>query len=125
VGVLCPPVHHEARFGYDEGAFSRTEDDPVYRRNRDRFVEASLKLAQRDALPFDVVLLDPRFELLAGRFKWFEDTQIYGTPTTWVLTPQLEVAGPPFFMNVYESDGRKLRYTPDDIARLIDRVLRP
>lgn len=143
VGVLCPPVHHEERFGYDAGAFlSRADDDPVYRANRARFVEASLELARHGDLPFDVVLFDPRLRLLAdagtgepgaitgprplwqGRFKWFEDSQTYGTPTTWVLTPQLTVPGPPFFMNVYESDGRKLRYTPDDVAALLDRVLR-
>ena len=87
------------------------------------FVEASLKLAERGALPFDLVLFDPRFRLLSGRFKWFRDTQTYGTPTTWVLTPRLDVIGPPFFMNVYESEGRKLRYGADDIAALIDRVL--
>ena len=126
VGVLCPPVRHEALFGYDEGAFGRQpDDDPVYRRNRDRFVEASRKLVDRADLPFDVVLFDPRFEMLDGRFKWFQDTQIYGTPTIWVLTPDMEVAGPPFFMNVYETEGRKLRYGPDDIAGLIDRVLQP
>ena len=28
-------------------------------------------------------------------------------------------------MNVYESNGRKLRYTPDDIAGLLERVLAP
>ena len=124
VGVLCPPVHHEALFGYKPGAFARQPDnDPVYQFNRERFVAASLKLAERDALPFDLVLFDPRFRLLSGRFKWFRDTQAYGTPTTWVLTPRLDVAGPPFFMNVYESDGRKLRYAADDIAALIDRVL--
>ena len=126
VGVLCPPVRHEVLFGYDEGAFGRRpDDDPVYRRNRDRFVEASLKLVERADLPFDVVLFDPRFEMLDGRFKWFQDDQIYGTPTTWVLTADMEVAGPPFYMNVYETEGRKLRYGPDDIAGLIDRVLQP
>ncbi len=124
VGVLCPPVHHEALFGYDKGAFARhPDDDPVYQFNRERFVKASQKLADRDALPFDLVLFDPRFRLLSGRFKWFRDTQVYGTPTTWVLTPGLIVAGPPFFMNVYESDGRKLRYAADDVAALIDRVI--
>ena len=126
VGVLCPPVRHEKLFGYDEGAFGRQpDDDPVYRRNRDRFVEASRQLVERAELPFDVVLFDPRFEMLAGRFKWCQDTQIYGTPTTWVLTPRMEVAGPPFFMNVYETEGRKLRYGADDIAGLIDLVLQP
>jgi len=123
VGVLCPPVYDEARFGYKPGSFARHPDDLDYKFNRERFVKASLKLAERDALPFDLVLFDPRFRLLSGRFKWFRDTQTYGTPTTWVLTPRLDVIGPPFFMNVYESDGRKLRYAADDIAALIDRVL--
>ncbi len=59
----------------------------------------------------------------SGRLRWFGDTQIYGTPTTWVLTNQLEVLGPPFMMNVYESEGRKLRYTASDVARMIDICL--
>ncbi len=142
VGILCPPVHHEQRFGYDAGSFlTRADDDPLYQRNRRRFVEASLKLHEQGALPFDVVFFDPRLRMLAdprvgepadrtgprppwqGRFKWFEDTQMYGTPTTWVLTRDLGVPGPPFFMNVYESEGRKLRYTARDIAVMLDRVL--
>jgi len=123
VGVLCPPVYDEARFGYKPGSFARHPDDLDYKFNRERFVKASRKLAERDALPFDLVLFDPRFRLLSGRFKWFRDTQTYGTPTTWVLTPRLDVTGPPFFMNVYESEGRKLRYGADDIAAMIDRVL--
>ncbi|NIM41478.1 MAG: hypothetical protein GTO74_09680, partial [Hydrogenophaga sp.] len=70
-------------------------------------------------LPFDLVFFDPRFRLLAdprlehaaavtgptptwqGRFKWYEDTQTYGTPTIWVLERERDVHGPPFFMNVY------------------------
>ena len=36
---------------------------------------------------------------------------------------RLEVLGPPFYMNVYESDGRKLRYTPDDVAAMIEVCL--
>jgi putative intracellular protease/amidase len=134
VGVLCPPVHHEARFGYEPGAFLEPgADRDRYRRNRRRFVEASRDLVARGVLPFDVVLFDPRFRLLGppagdgpawrGRFKWFDDTQTYGTPTTWVLTPQLVTPGPPFVMNVYESEGRALRYAPRDIARVLDSML--
>ncbi len=136
VGVLCPPVHHERRYGYDEGAFrSRPGQEPVYQRNRRRFVEACRQLDARVGLPFDVVLFDPRLALLTpadsaapswqGRFKWFEDDQTYGTPTTWVLTPALNIPGPPFCRNVYESEGRKLRYRPDDLSGLLDRVIAP
>jgi putative intracellular protease/amidase len=142
VGVLCPPVYHEERFGFDEGAFlRRRDDDPVFRRNRRAFVEASERLVEAGQLPFDVVLYDPRFRLLAnpdrgepddalgprppwqGRFKWFEDTQTYGTPTTWIVRPDGTVPGPPFFMNVYESEGRKLRFTVKDMRSYLDRML--
>ena len=135
IGVMCPPVHHEELFGYDEGAFiGRSDDDAVYQRNRLRFVAATEALKEADQLPFDAVVYDPHFRLLrhpvdtsqpswSGRLRWFGDTQIYGTPTTWVLTSELEVLGPPFMMNVYESEGRKLRYSANDIARMIDICL--
>ena len=35
----------------------------------------------------------------------------------------LRVPEPPFSMNVYESEGRKIRYTVRDVEDLIDRVL--
>ncbi len=136
VGVVCPPVHHEKTFGYDEGAFlHRGPGDPVYDANRERFVRATRALDERGVLPFDVIAYDPRFRLLRdpvgegepawhGRFKWFGDSQTYGTPTIWVLTADLRVIGPPFFMNVYESAGRKLRYTTEDVARMIDACRR-
>lgn len=132
VGVVCPPIHHERLYGFDEGAFvRRPPDDTLYQRNRNRFVEATRRLEAAGILPFDVVVYDPRFTLLTtdpeasapawhGRFRWFADTQTYGTPTTWVLTKDLTVLGPPFFMNVYESQGRKLRYTTDDISQMIE-----
>lgn len=124
IGVVCPPVHDEELFGYDAGSFSMFPDNnPDYQLNRQRFIEATRRLGSQDSLPFSLVLYDPRFKLLSGRFKWFRDTSDYGTPTTWVLTPYLEVVGPPFFMNVYEANGRKLRYTADDIAATIDIVL--
>ena len=135
VGVLCPPIHHEVEFGYDEGAFDPGADDELYLTNRRRFVDATDAMRRQDAdLPFHVVGFDPRFRLLArragddaatwhGRLKWFEDIQTYGTPTTWVLTPDLEIVGPPFFMNVYESEGRKLRYTPAQVERAIETCL--
>ena len=143
MAVLCPPVYHADRFGYDADAFlERPPDDPIYAENRRKFVEASLRLKEEDVLPFDVVLFDPRFRLLAnpkrgeptlvtgerppwqGRFKWTADTQTYGTPTLWILTNDLTVYGEPFFMNVYESEGREIRYTARDVGARLDRLLR-
>ncbi|MHC4732667.1 MAG: DJ-1/PfpI family protein [Planctomycetota bacterium] len=134
VAVLCPPIHHEEHFGYDGGSFvERPESHRVYKRNRRRFVEQCETLVRTNDLPFDEVLYDPRYRLLGapsetgpawqGRFKWFEDEQIYGTPTFWVLTPDLEIPGPPFCRNVYEGSGRKLRFSPDDVAAILDRIL--
>lgn len=134
VGVLCPPVFHAANFGYAADAFTSDPAGGLFRKNRAIFVGATQSLIARDALPFDEFAWDGRFRLLgapaddapawAGRFKWFEDDQTYGTPTTWVLTRDLEILGPPFFKNVYESEGRKLRYTPADVERLIARAAR-
>ncbi len=143
VAVACPPVYHEAQFGYAEGAFlQRAAGDDVYESSRRRFVDRTLALRARDALPpFDAILFDPRLRLLSnpargeaspatgprppwqGRFKWHADTQTYGTPTIWVLGPDLEVVGDPFFMNVWESEGRAIRFTPRDVRARLDRLL--
>ncbi|MHC5115087.1 MAG: DJ-1/PfpI family protein [Planctomycetota bacterium] len=142
VGVLCPPVYHEDQFGYRAGAFLKFPDDHgVFQSNYRTFVDACQRVHRTLDLPFDVIVYDPRFHLLAsarrgarpetgdaprwqGRFKWHEDDQTYGTPTTWILTPDLEVIGPPFFKNVYESEGRKIRYTAKDMEIMLDRVLK-
>jgi hypothetical protein len=143
LAVMCPPVYHEERFGYEAGAFlERGSGDPIHERNRRLFVEKTLRLVDRDVLPFSRVYFDPRFRLLAepdsatppptdagspppwqGRFKWYEDTQTYGTPTLWILDSDLTVFGVPFFMNVYESEGRAIRYTVRDVAARLDRLL--
>ena len=135
LAVTCPPVYHEEMYGYTKGAFlERADDDPVYLENRKKFVERTLALRERETLPFTNVYFDPRFRLLAnpkhgvpsypgskpapgwqGRFKWRADSQMYGTPTMWVLKPDLTVFGKPFHMNVYESEGRRLRYTVRDV----------
>ena len=142
IAVLCPPVYHEERFAYDKGAFlTRGPKDPIYRRNREKFVRRSLRLQSEDVLPFDEIYFDPHYRLLSnpergeatratgprpswqGKFKWYRDTQTYGTPTLWILDPKLRVFGTPFFMNVYESKGRKLRYTARDVGSRLDRLL--
>ena len=110
-------------------------------RNRRRFVRRTLQLQEDDVLPFEQLFFDPRFRLLAnpgrgepselagprpswqGRFKYYRDTQAYGTPTLWVLTPDLRVHGEPFYMNVYESEGREIRYTARDVSARLERLL--
>ncbi|MFQ5504294.1 MAG: hypothetical protein ACE5F1_05775, partial [Planctomycetota bacterium] len=139
IAVACPPVHHEERFGYAKGGFLEAgPEDPLYKRMRRRFVDATLALRDNDVLPFEDLYFDPRFRLLGsrtpgapiwqGRFKWHEDTQTYGTPTLWILSRNpdrgdLEVYGEPFHMNVYESEGRRIRYTVRDIKARLDRLL--
>lgn len=142
IAVCCPPVYHEAEYAYEPGAFlTLPDDDPRYESDRRRFVSRTLALREHQALPFDEVYFDPRFRLLAnpsrgeadrglgerpawqGKFKWHRDTQTYGTPTLWLLKPDLTVFGQPFFMNVYESPGRKLRYTVRDVGSRLDRLV--
>ncbi len=143
VAVTCPPVYHEETFGYHAGSFlEKPAEDASYQRDRRHFVERTLKLQEQQVLPFKTLLFDPRFRLLAnpergeasaatgsrpswqGRFKWYQDTQTYGTPTLWILKPDLTVYGAPFFMNVYESPGRKIRYTARDVSARLERLLR-
>ena len=35
----------------------------------------------------------------------------------------MRVVGEPFYMNVYESPGRELRYTAGDVGARLDRLL--
>ena len=142
ISINCPPVYHEAEFGYAEGAFlTLPADDKRYVKNRAILVARTEGLKATEMHPFEETYYDPRFRLLAnpkkgvpspalgptpawqGRFKWYRDTQQYGTPTFWILKPDLTVYGPPFFMNVYESPGRKIRYTAADIRARLDRLL--
>ncbi len=133
IGVLCPPVHHETRFGFHEGSFlDRPDSDPQYQQDRRGFVSRSEELAAEGSFPFDRMVYDLRVRALAdprqatptpatgpaptwqGRFKWFDDSQMYGTPTIWILDRELRCVGPPFVQNNYEGEGGKIRY--DDRA---------
>jgi hypothetical protein len=40
-----------------------------------------------------------------------------------VLKTNLQVFGQPFFMNVYESEGRHLNYSARDVGGRFDRLL--
>lgn len=141
IPVCCPPVYHEEEFGYTEGAFlHRPDDDPVYRDNRQKFVARTQRLVDEDVLPFSRIWFDPRFRMLSnplrgeasvgerpdwqGKFKWYGDTQAYGTPTLWILDRERRVFGKPFHMNVYESEGRRIRYTTRDVSSRLDRLVR-
>ena len=93
------------------------------------------------SIPFDPVFYDPRFRLLdnpnehehvaafgdvepwQGRFKWHEDEQTYGTPTTWLLSPKLEVLREPFYGNVYEAVPVSINYTVRDVIAALDELL--
>lgn len=139
VAVCCPPVYHEQEFAYGKGAFLHDAGE-AYAKNREHFVKRTQALVERDVLPFAEVYYDTRFRLLAnpkrglpsvgkapswqGRFKWYRDTQAYGTPTLWILDPDLRVRGKPFYMNVYESEGRLLRYSARDVGSRLDRLVR-
>lgn len=138
VPVMCPPVYHEERFGFDPGAFLGDEGER-YAASRREFVRASQAILESGLLPFERVWFDPRFRLLAnpahglpvgdapawqGRCKWYRDGQSYGTPTLWVLDADLRVYGEPFFGNNYEAEGGALRYTARDVSARLDRLLR-
>lgn len=140
VPVLCPPVYHERDFGYDAGSFLTSSDaDSEFQDNRRRFVEATTVLHDNGLLPFSKIWFDSRFRLLAnpkhgvaagpspewqGKCKWYRDPQTYGTPTLWVLEPDLTVFGEPFSRNNYEAEGGTLSYSARDVAARLDRLLR-
>jgi len=131
VGVACPPVFHEQRFGFDEGAFAA--EGELYERNRRSFVAATQAAVESGVIPFEPCTFDPRFRLLGkepgpgaasweGRFRAAGENQAYGTPTVWILARDGTVLVPPLHANNYEKDV-VLRYTARELEAAIRRAL--
>lgn len=144
VPVATPPVYDGPRYGYPDEVFLREPaDSPLYRESVEVFIQKTETLKDDGTIPYDPVFYDPRFRLLdnpyvhehvkgygdvapwQGRFKAEGDHQRYGTPTLWLLSPELEVLREPFFGNAYESVPLAIRYTVRDLAQALDRALAP
>ena len=141
VPVAVPPVYSN-RYGYSRDVFlAGSKDAGMYQEAMSTFIEQTESLRVDGSIPFDPIFYDPRFRLLdnpsahehvpacgdieswQGRFKWHQDEQTYGTPTTWVLSPQLEVLAKPFHGNVYEAVPVSINYTVRDVVAVLDRLL--
>lgn len=130
VGVACPPVFDLARFGYVEP--SSPGDADALAENLRRLVDSTRAADALAPLPFDRLLFDARFALLGeprlgeaewhGRLRADGETQRYGTPTLWLLSPQGEVLAPPFFGNNAEKPV-PLRYTARELDEAIAEAL--
>lgn len=143
IPVVCPPVYHERRFGYDPGAFLEASDtSEVFRDNFQRLVAATKALQKSRVIPFEAVYFDPRFRLLfnfeqmenlqnyaggrpawLGKFKPCGDYQRYSTPTIWLLSPRGEVLHEPFFGNRYADNRQQIRFTVRDVEAAIQSLL--
>lgn len=141
VPVVCPPVYHERRFGYDKGFFLQEQDsENDFLKGFQAFTQATKDLQKQKIIPFDNVFFDPHFSLLfnhnrlkdrqnyplkdvswLGRFKPEGDTQIYSTPTIWLILPDGTIVEGPFYGNRYSHRIRKITYTVRDIEKAIKR----
>ncbi len=136
IAIACPPMHHEARFGYEVGAFKPGGS----KQSRDVFAAQTSKLVANGLLPFTDVFFDFEYRFLRnlavdpateaeqsaakwiGRFRADGDAQEYGTPTLWILSRDGRVLAPPFHDNNWES-GRPLRHTSRELEAAIARAL--
>lgn len=143
IPVVCPPVYHERRFGYENGAFLQTPDeDEKYKENFSAFVEATKKLQETNVIPFEKVYFDPRFRLMfnfdemeetpddagknvgwLGKFKPCGDSQRYSTPTIWLLSAEGKVLRKPFYGNRYAEDRLQIRFTVREVDTAIAELL--
>ncbi|MFQ5630886.1 MAG: hypothetical protein ACE5I1_19115, partial [bacterium] len=143
IPIVCPPVYHERRFGYQNGVFLKspaTEND--YRYAFQKFVEATQELQKSKIIPFEKVYYDPRFRLMfnfdemketsqyvektvlwLGKFKPCGDTQRYSTPTIWLLSPAGEVLHEPFFGNRYAEYRLQIKFTVREVDAAIAELL--
>jgi len=134
IPVACPPVYHEVRFGFEQGAFS--SEGTSYETAMGALVEATDAAALSGVLPFGHSWYDFRFLLgrarrriadgedreWVGRFRAPGEEQEYGTPTMWILDRGGKVMSPPFHGNNYEKDV-PLRYTDRDVESAIRSAL--
>jgi hypothetical protein len=133
IGVACPPLHHEERFGFAEGAFHRGGAAA----DRTEFVARTEDLHSNGLLPFERLYFDLEFRLLrdvargervrdepdfTGRFRSDLEIQQYGTPCVWILARDGTVLSPPFFGNNYEKSGT-LPHTSRELEAAVARAL--
>jgi len=142
VVVATPPVYTEARNGYEAGVFlAAAASSDAHTAAVAGFVERTEALRASGALPFAEIFYDPRFRLLdnqsryphvaaygavhawQGRLKACGDAQRHGTPTLWLLGPDGRVLREPFYGNVYEPPGEKIRYREEDVLGAIEAIL--
>lgn len=143
VPVVCPPVYHERRFGYEPGLFMETAPtERAYQQNFQTFVDATGELQEPKIIPFDTVYYDPQFRLLfnfsamrdlsdyagepagwLGKFKPCGDSQRYSTPTIWLLSPDGEVLREPFYGNRFLINKLEISYTIRDVDAAVAELL--
>lgn len=143
IPVVCPPVYHERRFGYEKGTFLQTPDDATkYKESFVEFVEATKKLQETRVIPFEKVYFDPRFRLMfnfnevddeseyiekevswLGKFKPCGDSQRYSTPTIWLLSPEGEILREPFYGNRYAEDRLQILFTVREVDAAMTELL--
>lgn len=141
VPVATPPVYSTG-YGFEKDVFLvEPESSSAYQDALAEFIEKTESLKRDGTIPFDSIFYDPRFRLLdnpnehehvpaygsiqpwQGRFKWFEDQQRYGTPTTWLLDARRRVIRTPFWGNVYEEVPVQINYTVRDVIGALDEAL--
>lgn len=135
VGIACPPIFHDEKFGYAAGSF--VAEHPAHAVTVARFVEATRAAQDAGVLPFADLWFDPTLRLMravkadaprplaqdgAGALRAPDEVQTYGTPTLWILDREGKVLAPPFLGNNWEKD-RELRFTARELEDAIEAAL--
>jgi hypothetical protein len=135
VGIACPPIFHDEKFGYAAGSFAA--DHPQHAASVARFVESTRAARDTGVLPFPELWFDPTLRLMqavktdaprplaldgTGALRAPDEVQTYGTPTLWILDRDGKVLAPPFCRNNWEKD-RELRFTARELEDAIEAAL--
>lgn len=148
VGVIVPPVYSDGYGFNNDVLLYGDETSASFKAEFAKVVAATERLLDADGgngiIPFDHVWYSPKNRLMLnrrkggpmpkstygriepwyGKFKWDQDTQKYGTPTIWLLSPAGKVLAGPYCRNIYTGSKPELHYTARDLSAEIEKLLK-
>lgn len=143
IPVACPPVYGGQYYGFEKRVFlDEPADSSAFKASAQAFIESTEKAIANEFVPVETyydlrnrLLFNRRQDLKPGkgyktiypwqgRFRSDQETQKYGTPTIWLLSPMGIVLRRPFWGNIYHGDPYTIRYTIVDVDEAIQKFLK-
>ncbi len=139
IPVAVPPVYASEFYGFERRVFlDEPADSEQFKESAVAFIESTEQAVVNEFIPvttyYDIrnrLLFNQRNDLRPGegygkiyswqgKFRSDQETQKYGTPTVWMLSPEGVVLEPPFWGNIYHGNPH-VRYTIPDIEQAIQK----